>query len=322
MMKKPKTTSTPGAHRSTDKISDATSFKLYLRLQAERLDGQQRFGTSKNYLRTLTRFSDFLGSRRLTLKQFDESTVLAFNAYLEKRGVVRNTISFYMRILKAVYNRAVKEGLVTQCNPFENVYTGIDRTRKRSIDERYIVRLKRLELRGHTRLELARDLFLFSFYTRGMPFVDMAYLTRRDICDGMISYTRHKTKQRLMVRVEPCMVEIIDRYSSKKSSPYLFPIIRSDDPAEAYAQCRSAIGYYNRLLKQLGEMIGLKTPLTSYTSRHTWATSALNHCVSVSVISAAMGHASESVTRIYLDSINHSIIDRANADLLNSVLTC
>lgn len=149
------------------------------------------------------------------MHRFDSRFVEEYGEWLRRRGVVRNTVSFYMRVLRSVYNRAVGERLVAQTYPFGNVYTGIDRTRKRAVDERIIGRLSRLDLRGSAPLALARDLFVFSYCARGMAFVDMAFLRRQDIRDGVVHYVRHKTGQPLSVRLEPCMQAIVARYAGR-----------------------------------------------------------------------------------------------------------
>lgn len=130
------------------------------------------------------------------------------------------------------------------------VYTGVDRTRKRAIDERLIARLKSLDLPVSGALPLARDLFVFSYCMRGMAFVDMAFLRKKDMRDGAIHYVRRKTGQRMTVHLEPCMREIIGRYAPRtRDTPYLFPVLTAEDPARAYAQYQVALNYYNRLRK-------------------------------------------------------------------------
>mgnify|MGYP007087747984 FL=1 len=107
---------------------------------------------------------------------------------MKRRGVVRNTISFYMRILRSIYNKAVKLHLAEQTFPFQNVYTGIDRTCKRAVGEEVICRLNQLDLRDSAALSFARDLFIFSYGTRGMAFVDLAYLRKTNVCGDMLRY--------------------------------------------------------------------------------------------------------------------------------------
>ena len=222
-----------------------------------------------------------------------------------------------MRILRSIYNKASHQHIVEQSFPFQNVYTGIDRTRKRAIDKDTILRLLKQDLSFSPSLSFARDLFIFSYCARGMAFVDIAFLRKQDIHNGTISYTRRKTGQRLIIRLEPCMDNILKRYAgTTKSSWYVFPLLSSENPEIAFKQYQTALGLYNRQLKKISNLMGLDTLLSSYTARHTWATVARNHHVPISVISAGMGHSSEKTTQIYLASLENSIIDNANRDLL------
>ena len=295
----------------------------FMREQIAQLTADNRLGTARNYTRTLRSFSGFLGGGELPFAAFTERLVEEYNAYLLRRGVVRNTVSFYMRILRSVYNKAVRRRLAEPASPFGGVYTGVDRTRKRAIDERLIARLKSLDLPVSGALPLARDLFVFSYCMRGMAFVDMAFLRKKDMRDGAIRYVRRKTGQRMTVHLEPCMREIIGRYAPRtRDTPYLFPVLTAEDPARAYAQYQVALNYYNRLLKKLASLLGLDSGLSSYTSRHSWATAARNHNVPLPVISAGMGHTSERTTQIYLSALETSVIDSANRKILASLNRC
>ncbi len=274
-------------------------------------------GTARNYERTFRSFNNFIGGNDIPFFLLDEELVLQYQAWLMGRGVVRNSISFYMRNLRSIYNKAVKRRHAEQTFPFANVYTGIDRTRKRAVEEDVILKLQKLDLSKSRALALARDLFVFSYFTRGMAFVDIAFLRKDDIRDGVISYVRHKTGQRLMVRIEPCTEKILRRWRCEsEDSPYVFPILHSVVFEEAYGQYLVQLGYHNRKLKRIGGMLDEVLPLSSYTPRHTWATSARRHSVPISVISAGMGHSSEKTTQIYLATLENSLIDNANRGLM------
>lgn len=276
-----------------------------------------KLGSARNLRCTLSSFSEFLHGKDIAFSLLDELVVGEYAAWLEKRGITSNSLSFYMRNLRAVYNRAVREEGVMQTFPFRHVYTGIDKTAKRSVDEEVIIRLKELELSDASGLTLARDLFLFSYCTRGMSFVDIAYLRRKDIRNGYICYTRKKTGHPLSVRIEPEVQNIINRYrKATAGTPYLFPILRTEDEALSYKQYQTGLRYYNKQLKRLASLLDEDLVLTSYTSRHTWASTARKHNVPVAVISDGMGHTSEKTTLIYLSSIDHSVIDCANAELV------
>ena len=159
----------------------------------------------------------------------------------------------------------MKQKIVRKKDLFLEVYTGIDKTRKRAVDEELISKLYNLKLDNNDSLSFTRDIFIFSYCMRGMSFVDIAYLKKTDISNGIISYCRRKTGQLMNVRIESCMQYIINRYMDEKSE-YIFPIIKSDDKGEAYKQYRSAINIYNRNLGVLSDMIGSGCKLSSYTA--------------------------------------------------------
>ena len=291
----------------------------YMRTQIEQLRATNRLGTAKNYEKTMCSFGEFLGDVRLPLTALTEQVITDYNSFLIQRGLVRNSVSFYMRVLRAIYNKAVRQKLIEQQHPFTEVYTGIDRTRKRAVSESIIAQLYRLELEAETPLALCRDMFIFSYCTRGMAFVDIAYLKKANLQNGMICYARRKTGQLMSVRIEPSIQRIIDRYADSES-PYIFPILSSLDANEAYEQYQVALNTHNRLLGRLSEMLGCGCKLTSYTSRHSWATAARNHNVPISVISQGMGHTSEQTTQIYLTMLENSVIDDANKGIISGLL--
>lgn len=166
-------------------------------------------------------------------------------------------------------------------------------------------------------MDYARDMFMFSFYTRGMSFIDMAYLKKTDLTRGILSYRRKKTGQRLNIKWEKVMQGIIDKYDTS-GSPYLLPVIKDleSDDRKQYKTVAHAI---NKNLKIVGERLGIAIPLTMYVARHAWASIAWSKNISLSVISEAMGHDSESTTRIYLASLDSATIDKANHLILNSI---
>ena len=291
----------------------------FMQNQIRLMRNANRLGTALNYEKTMKNFAEFLGGVNLPFSAMTEQLIADYNAFLVQRGMVRNSISFYMRIMRAVYNKAARQKLVEQSHPFTEVYTGIDRTRKRAVSESVISQLYKLKLAEETPLALARDIFIFSYCTRGMAFVDIAYLKKENIQNGAICYARRKTGQLLSIRIEPSIQRIIDRYSSALS-PYVFPILTSTDTKEAYEEYQAAINNYNRLLRRLSKMLPAGCKLTSYTSRHSWATAARNHNVPISVISAGMGHTSEQTTQIYLTILENSVIDDANKKLITSLL--
>lgn len=289
----------------------------YIEEDIQELVSRGKYGTARNRRRSLTSFAKYLQGKDIPLSEWTCGLLHGYAEWLYGKSLTRNTVSFYMRNLRSVYNKAVKDGLVPQGNPFNNVYTGTDRTSKRAVDESVMLRLKMLDLSCAPALDLARDMFLFSYCTRGMAFIDMVFLRREDIRGGSIVYRRRKTGQKLRIRIETCIGDILKKYGRKRQdSPYVFPVICSQDVRTAYSEYQTALGYYNRKLKRLSRLLNLDTPLSSHVARHSWATAARNRNTPIAVISSGMGHTSERTTRIYLAALDESLIDSANRSIL------
>lgn len=273
--------------------------------------------TAETYTATLRSFSRFRRGRDIMLDEITPDIIQAYEAYLRTGGAVPNTTSFYMRILRAVYNRAVESEAIEQRNPFRHVYTGTERTVKRAIPIAAISRIKNLELPRGSKMDFARDMFMLSFYLRGMSFVDMAFLRKKDRADNHVTYRRRKTGQRLDIAWTKEMQSIVEKYPPNPTQ-YLLPILTNplSDERNAYRNRASCI---NRQLKTIARMTNLKIPLTLYCARHSWASAARTKGIPVSIISEGMGHDSETTTQIYLASLETSVIDRANALIIRSV---
>lgn len=177
--------------------------------------------TAETYMTTLNSFIRFRKGKDVLLEEVDSSLMMKYESYLKSTGICPNTTSYYMRNLRAIYNRAVEKDLTVQRSPFKYVYTGIDKTVKRAIPLEEIRRLRELDLTRSPSLAYARDIFMFSFYTRGMSFIDMAFLRKKDLQNGILSYRRQKTGQQLFIKWEKPMQEIINRYDTQGSPYYL-----------------------------------------------------------------------------------------------------
>ena len=248
----------------------------------------------------------------------DSELMMGYETYLKAQGASMNTVSFYMRILRATYNRAVDKGVIRQRFPFKRVYTGVEKTVKRAVSFKVIKQVKDMDLSHSPSMDFARDMFMFSFYTRGMSFVDMAFLKKTDLSNGMLTYRRKKTGQLLSIRWEKCMQDIVDKYPGN-FSVYLLPIITHIKKDERL-QYKNSICLVNRRLKEIGRMLGLVHPLTMYVARHSWASVARGKHIPLSVISEGMGHDSEKTTLIYLAALDTTVIDKANMVVLREFL--
>lgn len=292
---------------------DSDGFISYARRLLERLCKIGKARTAETYTSALNSFIRFYGDGDVSLDEVDSDLMTGYESHLKAGNICANSSSYYMRNLRAIYNRAVDEGLTKQRFPFKHVYTGIAKTVKRAIPLKDIRRIKEMDLSKEPDLDYARDMFMTSFYTRGMSIIDMAYLKKTDLTSGVLSYRRKKTGQQLFVRWEKPMQDIIDKYDMKNSS-YLLPIIACDASGEkARRQYRNKAHFINYKLKLIGNRLGLPIPLTLYVARHCWASIARSKNIPVSVISEGMGHDSEKTTLVYLASLDTTTIDKANS---------
>ena len=296
---------------------DAGGFLSFARSLAGQLRQIGKIYTSERYTTVLNSFGRFRRDVEVPWDEVDSDLMIEYETYLKSRGVCSNTSSYYMRGLRAIYNRAVEKGMTVQRDPFKYVYTGIGKTVKRAVSLKVIRQIRDMDLALFPAMDFARDIFMFSFYTRGMSFIDMAYLKKKDLQNGILSYRRQKTGQQLFVKWEKPMQEIVDKYDTV-GTPYLLPVIK-DMNADARRQYKNAAHLVNDKLKKLGVRLGLDIPLTSYVARHGWASIARSRNIPLATISEAMGHDSEKTTRIYLASLDTFSVDKANSQILKAL---
>lgn len=280
----------------------------FIDLQIMRKKELGKEGITAAYQSTRASVSRFIGSRELTIAQIDSVFLRDYELYLRHRGVCDNTICFYLRNMKSIYNQAVTDGYhLPEENPFQKLHIKPRKTVKRALSKELLRRMVDLDLSQKKHLELSRDIFLFSFYSRGMSFVDIIFLKKPK---DMIGYHRKKTKQWLHVTITPQLNALIKKY--RNQSEYVFPILNPDSPKSLYKQYRLALERVNRNLKQVGELLGIETSLSTYVARHSWATQAKNGGAPIAVISEGLGHTSEETTRIYLKEFDQSVVDQLN----------
>lgn len=282
-----------------------------------RLKQNGKIRTSETYRSTLNSFKNFRQDEDIMLDCITSEIMEAYEAWHKKRGVTPNTISFYTRVLRAVYHRAVENDIIENRNPFRKVYTGVDKTVKRALPLAVIKKIKALDLSLTPALDYARDMFLMSFYLRGMSFIDMAFLKKTDLKNGYVTYRRRKTGQQLIIEWTKEMQMILDKYLENKSD-YLLPVIRNHGINERCTYRNTAYNI-NHNLKRIAEMVSVNIPLTLYVARHSWASAAKAKGIPLSVISEGMGHDSEATTQIYLSSLDTSVVDKANSLILKSL---
>ena len=301
-------------------LPTSQSVFMFFRQQIAKKEQMQCVGTKNNYTNAVNRFIEFRNQKDLTFSQMTADMMEMYQAWLWNRGVGQNTVSFYLRTLRTLHHKAVEAGQATSNDIFAHVQTANVRTAKRAISVNDMRKIEKLDLPRGSSLDKARDMFLFSFYLRGMAFVDMAFLKKSDLKCGLVSYNRRKTHQNLNIEWIKPMQAIIDKYAEQtKDSPYMLPILTGKETSP-YTQYRKVEYNTNYNLKKIGKMIGLKIPLTTYVARHTWASIALHMNIPIATISEGMGHNSYKTTQIYLESIDVATINEANRRIIRKIL--
>ena len=301
------------------------SFTLFMKQVAVDLQQSGNLGTAHVYRSTLNAILTFQGSDRLSFWEITPEWLKHFEGSLRARGCSWNTVSTYLRTFRAVYNRAVDLHRAPYVpHLFRSVYTGTRADHKRALSDEDMKKVfADLSRSSGVSLGLrrAQEFFILMFLLRGIPFVDLAYLRKSDLRDNVITYRRRKTGRPLSVTLTPEAMILVKKYMNRdSSSPYLFPFLESrEGTKEAYREYQLALRSFNQQLMLLGELLGLGDKLSSYTARHTWATTAYYCEIHPGIISEAMGHSSITVTETYLKPFRSKKIDEANKQVLDFV---
>ena len=297
----------------------------FMKQVATGLQMEGNFGTAHVYRSSLNAIIAYRGKNDFVFSEVTSKWLKGFEVYLRSRGCSWNTVSTYLRTFRAVYNRAVdlqKAPYVPYL--FRSVYTGTRADHKRALGDEDMKKVFARLLQSDAitpAMKGAQELFILMFLLRGLPFVDLAYLRKSDLRGNVISYRRRKTGRPLSVTLTTEAMFLLQKYMNREEqSPYLFPILHSDEGSpKAYREYQLALRNFNYQLELLGKALGLKDRLSSYTARHTWATTAYYCEIHPGIISEAMGHSSITVTETYLKPFRNKKIDEANMQVLDFI---
>ena len=300
--------------------------KIYLENIIDTLISNNKVGNANHYKALLNSLNKFTQISNLLFVDIDSSFLNKYETFLKSTGNKGNTISIKMRTLKATYNKAIKDNVIKpELYPFTNYNISRlkETTVKRAITKDDVLKFINFDTRTISRrpqslIQFSKDLFLFSYLSCGINVIDIAYLKKENIFGDKIIYTRHKTNKPISFPLQLYSHEIMKKYQ-QQDNDYLFPILNDSIHITTEQQIRriKKITYVvNKNLKKIGENLGLSMPLTTYVARHSFATVLKRSGVSTSIISESLGHSSEKITQIYLDSFENSQIDEAMSNLL------
>lgn len=277
-----------------------------------------RFGTARSYKGVASVLREFAKGKELSFQDINYQFLTKFEIYHASKGNTPNGLSVYIRAIRAIYNKAIKSGIVEkEYYPFNDYKIKSVPTEKRALDWSFIRKIIELQLEPDDPCFNARNYFLASYMMYGMNFADMAYLKPSDIKNGRIQYRRRKTSKLYDIKLTPNLESILSHYLADPSpAGYVFPILKRDDLASQDMDIQWSRKCYNKRLKTIAEMCGIEQNLTAYVSRHSFATQAMLQEVPLNAISSMLGHSSIKTTEIYLKSLPSNILDDYNKRII------
>ena len=314
----------------TSKQASKVTVGEYLDTYIDLLQRAERIGNADTFIHLRTALTKCFGSLDFYFSDIDVAWLKRLESWFRLTAhLSENSIGIRFRSLRALYNQAIEEGIAKRTNyPFDafKVSQFKESTAKRALTKEQIRQIMELDVRALSKypkpfMQLSKDLFLFSYLGCGINLTDMLHLRYRDIFDGRVTYHRQKTGKLISFHLQPLAVDILRRYYQEAHIPddYIFPVLKRKvhiTATQQYGRVKRVTRLINRYLKVIGEHLNLPIPLTTYVARHSYATVLKRSGVSTSIISESLGHSSEKITQIYLDSFENSQIDEAMKHLL------
>ncbi len=277
-------------------------------------ESQKRFSTAHLYRCALSSFSRFLNKSDIPFSSLSRDNLVAYGLYLKSNGKHQNTISTYMRMLRSIYNRAVDENKAPYIHrQFYDVYTGVEVNHKRVISTDDIKKLLFSDIEDKS-LRDTQYIATLLFGLCGIPFVDLAHLQHSDIKNNILSYNRTKTGTCVRIGILSEFQHILHRISLDKDD-YILPILSKGstmDSKSGYMEYQKALSSTNRNLRRLASSLGISNIISTYTFRHSWATTAKYIGIPIEQISEMLGHKSITTTQTYLKAFNIDKLTETN----------
>lgn len=283
----------------------------YIELLILELAKAKRIGTARSYRCVLGILRAFTNGRDIQFGELNLDFIKRLETWHLGKGNGLNSLSVYLRALRAIYNKATAEGLAEkEANPFQSYSIRSGKTRKRAIRVEAIKKILEIELPAGSGLEFHRNVFVMSFYLQGMPFADLTRLQVSNIIDGRVKYDRQKTDRPYDIKISPQLQSVLSSFiEGKCSTDYLLPVIKRESAADQYKDVLWAIQRYNKALKKIAALAGIQENLTSYVARHSFASLADEMEIPLTGIRDMLGHEKASTTEAYLSDLRKSKID-------------
>ena len=307
------------------RISRKKNFDSFFAFGAEKvneLNASQRYGTAKSYAGLLGILKVFTKGKDVRFNEINYDFLMKFEQFhLSKEGNSLNGVASYMRVLKAIYNKGIKEGYIERdAYPFYHYKIRMTPTAKRALDAAGVKKIMELKVNPDRKVFHYRNYFLISYMLYGMSFVDMCFLKLENIIEGRIQVQRKKTSKQYNIKITDALWELLEFYIEGKSKEdFILPVIMRDTLEDQYKDIDWERHRYNKGLKEIAELCGIENRLTTYVSRHSFATQAMLQNIPLQAISSMLGHSKLNTTQIYLKSLPTEILDAYNEKLVEAI---
>lgn len=304
-----------------EKINSKITVYEHFQNSINMMNSSGRTGNARSYKDTCNSFFNFHKDADLSFKNLNVTLIESYEAYLRGRGNQDSGIANRMRTLRAIYNSAIRNGIVKkECYPFDKFKISKLKGKglKRALSRQEVKKMLEVNIDERPDLVEVKNFFTFSYFTRGINFVDLMKLKKESIMEDKFEYIRSKTKGRFIIKILPPVRTILDYYLSRSSTNYVFPILLKNDltPMQIENRKHKTLKKFNKDLKELAELAGVEKKVTSYVIRHSMATNLKQIGISADVISQSMGHSNVNITNSYLKDFEDDVIDDANEKLL------
>ena len=295
------------------------TFQVFADKIIQQMMEANRVGNALVYQTAVNRLITYCG-KDVSFEEVNYKLLDQFSHHLTTSGLKINSVSNYFRSIRAIYNKAIKMKVVDRSlYPFYDISIKSEKTAKRAILKDDIAKLLQIHVEKNSTCWRSLNYFMLSFYLRGISFTDLAYLKHSNIIDGRIEYKRRKTHQNYSVKLFPVAESIINQMKQTECD-YLLPVIPfgvKEDSVRAKRIIQQCIKTTNKYLKRLSAEVGLGSSVTTYSSRHSFATIAKRMGYSNELIAEALGHQhGNKVTNIYLDSFEAKVIDEMHQHVI------
>ena len=297
------------------------TFTEYARKCIAKLEKEGRYSTAHLYVNALRSYTEYLKKPVVPFRDFSREKLMDYQRWLFSRLKSHNTVSTYMRMLRSIYNKGIDAGYASNVvRQFHDVYTGIDTVRKTALLRNELHTLL-YEDPGTDVLRRTQCAARLMYQFCGMPFVDLFYIRKSDIIGGVLVYHRIKTGVKVCIKLLQPAIHTLNRlyglssYQKDKNRCYKLDILSDKTlhkTLSGYCEYQSALRIFNSHLSLLAKRLDIRSHVSSYTFRHSWATIAKNTGASIEMISELLGHKSIRTTQIYLSSFNAVDLAKVN----------